>query len=357
MVEQKRELRLLGEQVTQLEANYAGVAEQHSALRARLAESSAALDRARQEAHEGELAHVSAEKDLTRTLDQIERLEHRREVIDIDLQELDRRLFESNSAIEACAVHLDELCANSKILSDELVEAEQLATEWRERANAQSAMVTERKVRLAQVLEQMEAARSALERINQSLADLDVRSQKLLDEGDEAAAAFGETAARLLLAHEGRDAAQLRAREVHESLEVAREQLDAIRQTVAERDHGLRGTREELETHEARSRQAEMALTRLQIEHEHLLSNVREKFRGLNLPTVVGDYHRRPIPDADHRRRIDELTNLIDRMGPVNLDAKVEYTDAETRYVDLNQQRLDLRDGTDRSREGYQAHE
>ena len=90
------------------------------------------------------------------------------------------------------------------------------------------------------------------------------------------------------------------------------------------------------------ARQAEMALTRLQIEHEHLLASVREKFRGLNLATVVGDYHRQPIPDADHRRRIDELTNLIDRMGPVNLDAKVEYTDAETRYVDLNQQRLDL---------------
>ena len=62
----------------------------------------------------------------------------------------------------------------------------------------------------------------------------------------------------------------------------------------------------------------------------------------MNLATVVGDYHRRPLPDADHRRRIDELTNLIDRMGPVNLDAKVEYTDAETRFVDLNQQRLDL---------------
>ncbi len=63
MVEQKRELRVLGEEVALLERTYATVSEQHQSLRTRLAESSAALDRARQEAHEGELAHVGAEKD------------------------------------------------------------------------------------------------------------------------------------------------------------------------------------------------------------------------------------------------------------------------------------------------------
>ncbi len=342
MVEQKRELRVLGEQVARLEANYAGVAEQHAALRARLAESTAALDRARQEAHEGELAHVAAEKDLTRTADQIERLEHRGDVIDIDLQEIDRRLAENNLAIETCTLQLDELLSNGALLLTELDQADQLAAEWRERVTAQSAMVTERKVRLAQVREQVEAARSSLDRISQSLADLDLRSQRLLAEGDEAAAAYGETAARLVLAHESRDAAQIRARETHESLEVARTELDTLRQTLAERDHSLRGIRDELEEHDSLARKAEMALTRVQIEHEHLLQNIRDKFRGLNLATVVGDYHRRTIPDADHRRRIDELTNLIDRMGPVNLDAKVEYRDAETRYTELNQQRADL---------------
>ena len=342
MVEQKRELRVLGEEVARLELAYAGVAEQHAALRARLAESTAALDRARQEAHEGELAHVSAEKDLARSIDQIERLEHRRDVIDIDLQELDRRLSENGKAVEECTLHLDELRANGKQLSDELSAADQLAAEWRERVTAQSAMVTERKVRLAQVREQMEGARASLDRINQSLADLDLRRQKLHDEGDEAAAAYGETAARLLLAHEGRDTARLRAREMHDSLEVARTSLENMRQTLAERDHGLRGIREELDVYDAQARKAEMALTRAQIEHEHLLQTIREKFRGLHLATVVGDYHKRPLPDADHRRRIDELTNLIDRMGPVNLDAKVEYTDAETRFVSLNQQKVDL---------------
>ena len=342
MVEQKRELRVLGEEVARLEATYATVSEKHQSLRTHLAESGAALDRARQEAHEGELAHVSAEKDLARAVEQIDRLEHRQSVIDVDLQDLDRRLAESTAAIDACSQQLDELTVQSQELSESLEQADLLASEWHERVSAQSATVTERKVRLAQVREQVEAARSSLERICQSVADLDTRSGRLAEEGDEAAAGFGETAARHMLAREGRDLARVRAYQAHESLETARNDLDKMRQTVAERDHGLRGLREELEIYDAEARKSEMSLTRMQIEHEHLLQSIREKFRGLELAKVVGDYHRRQQPDADHRRRIDELTNLIDRMGPVNLDAKAEFTDAEARFLDLNHQRVDL---------------
>jgi chromosome segregation protein len=342
MVEQKRELRVLGEEVARLELTYTSVSEQHQQLRTRLAESSAALDRARQEAHEGELAHVAAEKDLARTVEQVERLEHRQSVIDVDLQDLDRRLAESDAAIAACTEELDALTTKQQQLKGSLEQADLLVCEWRERVSIQSATVTERKVRLAQVREQVEAARSALERISQSIADLDTRARRLAVEADEAAQNYGETAARYLLAQESRAGARIRARDAHSGLEVSRAELDAMRQTLAERDHGLRGIREELELHDAEVRKSEMTLTRLQIEHEHLLQSVREKFRGLDLATVVGDYHRRPQPDAEHRRRIDELSNLIERMGPVNLDAKVEYDDAETRFTDLNRQRLDL---------------
>lgn len=342
MLEQKRELRVLGEEVSQLELTYTQVSEQHQSLRTRLAETSAALDRARQEAHQGELAHVAAEKDLSRTAEQIDRLEHRQSVIDVDLQDLDRRLAESDASIMACGEELDTLTAQSKDLKRSLDEADLLVYEWRERVSVQSATVTERKVRLAQVREQVEAARSALDRISQSLADLDTRACRLAAEGDEAAANYGETAARYMLAQERRSVARVQAREAHEGLENSRTELEAIRQNLAERDHGLRGLREELELHDTEARKSEMSLTRLQIEHEHLLQSVREKFRGLELATVIGDYHRRPQPDPEHRQRIDELSKLIERMGPVNLDAKTEYDEAETRFTDLNVQRIDL---------------
>src|SRR5690606_38207294 len=100
--------------------------------------------------------------------------------------------------------------------------------------------------------------------------------------------------------------------------------------------------RQELDALDEQARKHEMSLQRMELEMEHLLANVRERFRGLDLRRVVGDYHARPAPDDEHRRRIEELTQLIDRMGPVNLDAKAEYDDAEARFVQLNDQKVDV---------------
>jgi len=73
-----------------------------------------------------------------------------------------------------------------------------------------------------------------------------------------------------------------------------------------------------------------------------LLGTIKERFRGLDLRRVVGDYHARPMPDDDQRRRIEELTQLIDRMGPVNLDARAEHEQSEQRFHDLNNQKVDI---------------
>jgi chromosome segregation protein len=73
-----------------------------------------------------------------------------------------------------------------------------------------------------------------------------------------------------------------------------------------------------------------------------LIGGVAEKFRGLHLPRVVGDYHMRPAPDEVSRARIDELARLIERMGSVNLDAMRELAEAEERFTFYTSQRADL---------------
>ncbi len=115
-----------------------------------------------------------------------------------------------------------------------------------------------------------------------------------------------------------------------------------MRHALGTREAELRELRDELSALDERVRKHEMALQRIELERDHLISNVRERFRGLHLPRVVGDYHARPAPDAEHRRRIEELTQLIDRMGPVNLDASGEYQDAERRFHELNDQKVDI---------------
>ncbi len=68
---------------------------------------------------------------------------------------------------------------------------------------------------------------------------------------------------------------------------------------------------------------------------------------GWSSHRVVGDYHKRPPVDASHQARIQELTELLDRMGPVNLDAVREHAEAEERYTYYAEQKADLEKALD----------
>lgn len=347
MVEQKREMRCLAEEVETLESSTAQLVAAHNQLRARLSELSTSLERARQGAHEGELQHMTAEKDLTRVHEQLERTRARRAQLEQEVAEVTLGIEDATLTETACQEQLAALQAELEHTRHGLVRAEAEAVSWNDRVAAQAALVTERKVRLAQVREQMDAARSALERVEASLLDLSTRRDRLDDDMTESARASGETAGRLLVLAENRKLAVEVAARAHEELSAARGLLEQVRFALGTREAELKALRDELGAREDETRRAEMALQRIALEREHLLANVRDRFRGLDLRRVIGDYHARPVPDEEQRRRIDELINLIDRMGPVNLDAAAEWEDAEKRFQDLSQQKLDIEKALD----------
>jgi chromosome segregation protein len=279
---------------------------------------------------------------LARTQAEIARFEKRLAAIAGELAELTRTLEEAETVESESRSQLDSIRGELEHLQHALGRAEDNAAAWRERVAAQASLVTERRVRLAQVKEQLGAARSGRERVEAGLAEIDARVQRLNQELEEAAAAYGETAARIILAREARIGATERARIAHEALDAARVRLEAVRAALNAQEGELRKQRDELAAFDEAARKHEMAVQRIELEREHLLNGIRERFRGLDLARVVGDYHARPAPDAEHRRRIDELTQLIDRMGPVNLDAKAEHEDAERRFKELNDQKVDI---------------
>jgi len=342
MIEQKREMHQLRDQLARLEADYARVQADHNALRARITEVGTALERAREQAHVGELAHITAEKDLARVESEIERAEARIAKLAVELTDIDRSLEQAAIQEAESRAQLDGVRTQLEHLNHDLARAESTASAWRDRVAAQLSLVTERKVRLAQVKEQVEAARAALERIAVTLGELTARATKLDEELNEAALAFGDTAARVMVARELRIEALESAKSAHTELDEARALLEQVRHSLTGQEAELKALRDELEVLDEAVRRHEMAAQRIGLEREHLLANVRERFRGLDLRRVVGDYHMRVQPDAEQRRRIDELSQLIDRMGPVNLDAKAEHDDAERRFKELNDQKVDI---------------
>jgi chromosome segregation protein len=342
ILERQREMHSLSDEVSRLEASLAELLSTHNALRARRTELDTSLDRARQGVHEGELAHVTVQKDLARTSSEIQRLSARGEALELELGEIREGLSAAVEQQRASREELDELRSQLERARHDLAKVEAQAAGWRERVAGQATLVTERRVRLAQVKEQVEAARSATLRTGSSIAELGQRSQRLESEMHAAAEGFGQTAAQLIANREAIILAQATARDAHAALDQVKQVLEAARRDLSDGEAGLRQLREELELEEQDARKYEMTVQRLELERGHLLDSVRSRFRGLDLNRVVGDYHARPAPEEEHRRRIDELTQIIDRMGPVNLDARTEYRDTERRYQELSGQKTDI---------------
>lgn len=342
MLDVRREMRELGDEVGRLEALVGERLATHQGLRTQIGETQGALERARHEAHQSELALVHAEKDLRNAEAEGEQHAKRIEDVNGELEELRRAIAEADAERAAAQEVLDQAREELAGASAEIGEAEARAAEWREQVKTQQELVMERKVALAGAREKLTAARGTLQRLTRSEAELSERAGRLDGELREGARELGETAATLVKHKERLIDALHAARVAADALAEARTVFEAFRASLQEREAGLKDLRTRAQ--EAREALAahEMALRERQIAMEHLLASVREKFRGLELGRVVGDYHLRPAPDGETRARIQELSGLIDRMGSVNLDAMREHEEAEKRYDFYTTQKADL---------------
>jgi chromosome segregation protein len=347
MIEHKREIRELHEIVSAKGDDVTALLEAQQALRLRMTEVASALDRARNEAHQGELALVTAEKDLRRAEEQLTQAARRRGTVEGELEELCEALDIATGEHENQRARIEAGRATREQAGAGLEHAEMQAAEWRERVLGQQSVVTERKVRLARVRERASSMRGTIERITRSCDELGGRIKRLDDEREESARNAGKAAALMMLAREKLVGDVALAQTAHAELSEARKALDEARHALAVREADLRGLRTELAESSERLQKHEMALQRLTIELTHVVEGVRERFRGLEIARIIGDYHKRKLVDAAHRARITELGELIDRMGPVNVDAMREHAEAETRFTYYDSQKKDLEKALD----------
>jgi chromosome segregation protein len=342
MLESKREARELAKEVERLDRLVAQRLAAHQASRAEMVETGSALDGARHRAHADELALVTTEKDLRQAETQLADVARRLDVMSTEEDDLTRAIAEA--AVERAEAQrvLDEARGVVETVSATMREAEARATSWREKVEAQRSAVTEKKVTCAGTREKLAAARGTLGRLTRSTEELAERARRLDEELVANARTFGETAALVVAHREELHAALDRARAAADELARVRSEFDALRAQLVEREANLKelrakvnAVREELAAHE-------MKLREQQIEMDHLLAGVAEKFRGVHLPRIVGDYHMRAAPDDVSRSRVEELMRLIERMGSVNLDAMRELEESEKRYEFYTTQKADL---------------
>ncbi len=347
MLDSKREMRELEGEVADRVLSVGASEEQVTALRERLSRLQQALDEAKTEAHEAEIAMVTGQQDLQRLEQKVTLVGRRREEVFTEVNQVRAVAEQARTGQETTLATLGRARDTEAAARAAATAAEAQALESRAQLAEQQATYTERKVLLASVSERASASRIAMERLERDHAELTRRIAALETERNANAEEAGRVAADIFDARAALLDAKRRAREAQQAFENARLGLDDARHSLALREAELRELRAGLDRLSQHLSEHQMRLQRLHLEREHLEEAIRERFRGLELAKIVGDFHARARITEEERGRIQMLTQQIDRMGSVNLDAMKEYEEQSERFTYYTEHKADLEKALD----------
>jgi len=342
VLEQKREIRELEEVVAHLEHDYQAALARHVATKQQIVDATRVLDELGASLRADEMNLVTQKKDLDRASDELRRLSARRGQLGAQAADLERARGESerrhqdaSAALEVDRARVDEaerrtgeLRASSLALADQV--------------DGLIAELTARKVAAAQAEDRRRNAHATLQRLGVERQQHGERAQRLeqtIAEELERVETLRVDAARL------RDEAALCQAEAE-----ARAREHAERQSATEeRQTRLAARDAELRVLRAEATRLAQAIGRLELRGQEatlrrssLEEQVSARYRDVDLPAIVIDYHLRRLVGEVEEARMTELRGLIERMGEINLTAIEESEELQKRFDFLTTQRSDL---------------
>jgi chromosome segregation protein len=337
----RREQKALAEQIGQLESARAQAESDRVAHEQARRLARQAIETARRAQHAAELARTEARGALNRAEAEAHRAEQLVEAGSADAQRLRTAAEEARARADAAAstARTAEQAGTDRDVSLSAADAAvQAAQATRDQAVAAvHAAKAERKARLAQ----LEAARDALNRLireEKGLAESLARADKIRLTADTERRLFEERQTELAaLLTEARADASGRASGVRSEREAAQKAADQLTdaETRVETARAARDARRDALT------EARLAAQKHALQADHLAEQVQTRYRR-SLGDVVTAFHNQPLPTPTDIERLTQLESLIERMGPVNLNAIEECAEVEERHGFLAGQRADL---------------
>ena len=306
-----------------------------------------AVEGLKSQAHQGDLAIMGHDKDVSRLRGEHERLRERLLSLSTEQLELEERM--------ASIVNDDQgmtdrrLDAETKIGELEGVQLGLIegVTSGRDLLEELSSELTQARVRSAQLGEKRASIEAQALRLAKTDQELEQRVRRLTAEMAEATtrvealrASAGALSEELVAHRERREVEGAALDEGRTSYEQRVITINAADLTVRE----LRGRSDRLV---AEVGQLELRLGNIEMNRKVLLDGIDERYQ-LELHKVVVDFHMRPVAGDVEDKRLAELRDLIDRMGTdINLTAIDEYAEVSTRFEFLSAQRADLESAVD----------
>lgn len=341
LLQTKREIRRLREQAEVLQQAYEAKSADVETLRRAMTEVSATIESLRQDAHKGDLEVVQQQKDLNRAQEELKR--YQREVT--RLQGESQRI---SSVIEGCLRDRDRVSQEISTAKERRKEAERALESEQEvlaksRGDEESAVgtLTEVKVTAASARERLDSHSKNETRLANECRDLERRIKRTQEERTRAAGAQGRVAGEIFLARERFGALTEAAEKALHDLNVSKNELDLLRQTLSKEEVETQGARKLRDDTRATAEKLRLDHHECRMELKSLIERVEEA-RAQDLEAVIVDYHLKPPVTEEETARIEELRRAIDRIGPVSLTAVEEYDELKVRYDESTSQQEDL---------------
>ena len=344
---QKREIRELEEITGKLEHDLSEAMTRLVTARTELKQIVMAIEGLRTQVHEGDLAIMGHEKDEVRIRQDLERYRDRLGTLGTEQLELEERL--RAIAIDDQATRDRRTAAEARIDELERMQLDLIAevTSHRDRLDEMAQVLTEARIRAAQLGEKRAAVETSALRLQRADSELHVRGERLTSEIEDSVRRTGTLregcellAAELADVRERRDVETLSLEEGRVAYQARLTALTEVELAARE----LRGRADKLaaEVNQLELRSGQIAMNRKVVEDQ-----IDERYQ-LEVAAIIPDYHQRaPITEVEDAR-LSELRELIERMGTdINLTAIEEFADVNTRFEFLSTQKIDLERAVD----------
>jgi chromosome segregation protein len=341
LLEVKREVRELRDEVARLDADMETARAHHGSLRNAIAQRQAAIESTRTDVHEREIGLVKADRDLKRAEETVAQSQQRIESLAEEAASLSA--VSQGGGDEELAGRAERAAAEkarTEALADEAA-AEEVYRTRRALVEEQGGVVTEVRVRAAEAKQRVEGDQAVVERLQRSLQELDAREGRLNEELADLARQQSDLAGRVAQGREQLAERVAQAMQQNEQVSVLKARYDEARAGLAEREQELREVRNTIDAEGKRFAELSLEEREAQLAIEHLLEGVRDRHR-VDVRRELTEFHDRALADETIHARVDELRRIVERMGEINLMAIEEYDERSKRYEYLVAQRLDL---------------
>jgi chromosome segregation protein len=324
-----------------MELRHTELLAQHTANKQELQAIQKSLEALKHDAHQHEMKILTHDKDLHRTLEELSRSEQRLATAGAERGELERQADDAARETEEAALSLRAARDRLVSLEDQLSQLGADQVRLLDAVEQAQEALTGLKIEVAQTEEKRNRLSHTIARLESDRADKSARKVRLLESirlgREQATELRGTAAARreelIRLVDE-------RARSV-ETLQLARSAYEEKRAQLGIAEGEMKTMRQELDALHDEATRLELKRHDLANGRVHLEESIAERYR-LDVRAHLHDYHLRAPCSETEEARAEELRDLIDRMGEINLNAIDEYNELEKRFTFLSGQKSDL---------------